>query len=47
MSTGLIALVTFIYMGVAGSEIWGGNYGIALVFASYAMANVGLIWSMQ
>jgi hypothetical protein len=43
MSAALIAFVGVIYLAIALSELWTGNYGLALVFASYAMANVGLI----
>lgn len=47
MSVGFIMVVTLMYVGVATSELWSGHYGLALVFAAYALANVGLIWSMQ
>jgi hypothetical protein len=46
MSTGLIILVTGCYVGVATSEAWKGNYGMAVVFAGYAFANIGLIMSL-
>ena len=43
MSAALIAFVGLIYLIIAVSEYWSGNYGLAVVFGSYAMANVGLI----
>jgi hypothetical protein len=43
MSVALIGFVGAVYMVIAISELWDGNHGLALVFASYAMANVGLI----
>lgn len=46
MSTPLIALVTLIYVGVAVSELYVGRPGMAVVFGGYALANLGLIWSI-
>lgn len=46
MSTFLIILVTFIYLGVALSEWFGGRTGMTMVFAGYAFANIGLIWEL-
>jgi len=46
MSVGLIGLVTFIYLGVAVSELTSKNYGMALCFLGYSLANVGLMWAM-
>lgn len=43
VSASLIAIVTVIYTAIAVSEIVGGNYPMALVYASYALANVGLV----
>lgn len=47
MSTPLIVLVTLIYTGVSISEALNKHGGMSLMFASYAFANVGLIWSMM
>jgi len=44
MSVSLIAVVTLIYAGVAISLFFDGKPGMALAFAGYAVANVGLIW---
>ena len=43
MSQGLMIVVTLIYAFVSISEITKGNLPMAIVFGSYAMANVGLI----
>ena len=47
MSAALIGFVGLIYAAIAVSELYSGNHGLALVFASYAMANVGLIMVAQ
>lgn len=41
----LMAIVSLIYLGVAVSMLTTGQYGMALTFAAYAVANVGLIWA--
>jgi hypothetical protein len=46
VSTPLIALVTLIYVGVAVSELYAERPGMAVVFGGYAVANLGLIWSI-
>ena len=43
MSALLIGVVTVIYVGVAVSEWHAGHSGMALAFAGYALANIGLI----
>ena len=43
MSTPLLALVTAIYAAVALDFAWRGNGPMAVVFAGYAVANVGFI----
>lgn len=45
MSTWLIAVVTLIYFGVAVSFWREGNLGNAWVFAGYALANGGFLYS--
>lgn len=47
MSAGLISVVTLCYLGVAFDQLRLGNFGMALVWSGYAIANVGLIWSMK
>jgi hypothetical protein len=47
MSTSLIILVTFCYVGVAASETWHGNYGMGIVFFGYSVANIGLIMGLS
>ena len=39
----LMGVVSLIYLGVAVNMIGNGQYGMALTFAAYAVANVGLI----
>lgn len=43
MSNNLIALVGIIYLWVSITSMSEKHYGMALVFAAYALANVGLI----
>jgi len=43
MSGTLIAVVTIIYLGVALSFYLEGKVGMAITFAGYSVANVGLI----
>ena len=47
MSTPLIVLVTFCYLGVAASEALKKNYGMAIVFGGYSVANIGLIMGIK
>ena len=47
MSTTLLIIVTLIYLGVAASEMWRGNGAGCLIFAAYALANVGLILQLK
>jgi len=42
MSGWLIALTGLIYAYVAGEQAWLGNYGLAIAYAGYAFANIGL-----
>jgi hypothetical protein len=46
MSGFLIAVVGFIYLWVGCYEAWNGNWGMAVVFGAYALANVGLIMQL-
>lgn len=43
MSGPLLAFVTLIYIGVAVGYWMDGRNGMAVVFAGYALANLGLI----
>jgi hypothetical protein len=45
MSSWLLAIVAVIYLGVAISYARERDYGMALAFIAYALANVGFIWS--
>jgi hypothetical protein len=47
MSATLIGLTALIYCGVAISELLEGHHGMALVFFAYALANIGLILSLE
>lgn len=42
MSGPLIALTGLIYLYVAADLAWRGNTGLAIAYAGYAFANVGL-----
>ncbi len=46
MSAPLIALVTLLYLGVAGDQISKSDYPTSLIWIGYAIANVGFIWKM-
>ena len=39
----LTAFVGVLYLATAGFHVRGQRYGLALAFAAYALANVGLI----
>lgn len=43
MHTYLIIGVTVAYLGAAVSYLCAKNYGMMIVFAAYALANVGLL----
>lgn len=45
MSTGLVVVVTAIYATIGVMQLFKGQSGFALMWGSYAMANVGLIWA--
>ena len=46
MSTILVVIVTCIYATVGLEQfLIKSNYGFALMWMSYAMANIGLIWA--
>ena len=48
MSASLIAVVTVIYVLAACVLLWrDGKPGMAIVFAGYALANVGMIWDLM
>jgi len=42
MAPWLIALTGVIYLYVAADLAWHGRYGLAIAYAGYAAANVGL-----
>lgn len=42
MAAWLIAFTGFIYAGVAADLAWSGRYGLAIAYAGYAAANIGL-----
>lgn len=45
MSTGLVVAVTIIYMVVGLKQALEGQSGFALMWMSYASANIGLLWA--
>ena len=49
LSYGLYLLIAItIGYAIVGLDLWrSGNSPMALVFGSYALANVGLIWSLR
>ena len=42
MAPWLIALTGIIYVWVAGDLAWSGRYGLAIAYAGYSLANIGL-----
>lgn len=44
MSVTLLLVVSLIYFGVAIDQWWRGSPAGFVVWASYGMANLGLIW---
>lgn len=46
MSPGLLVLVTVLYLGIAVDLAWNERFPLAVTFAGYALANVGLIWAL-
>lgn len=47
MSTGLIGVVTLIYLATCVSLWLEGQKGMSLCFLGYSVANVGMIWALQ
>ena len=47
MSTPLILLVTLCYVLTSIDLVASGKLGYALMFFAYALANVGVIWSLN
>lgn len=45
LSQGLTAFVGVLYLAIAAAHAAGGRFGLALAFAGYALANVGLIYA--
>ena len=43
MSGGLLGIVTLMYMGVAADQFAKGNPWMGLVWAGYALANIGML----
>jgi hypothetical protein len=47
MSGGLLAIVTVMYLGVAADQFAKGQPWMALVWAGYAIANVGFLGAIK
>lgn len=47
MSTWLLALTGLIYVGVAVDQYVKGAYGLAVVYAGYAIANAGFMFAVK
>lgn len=43
MSTWLIVVATATYVWAAASKVWSGDWQSGIIWAGYAVANVGLI----
>ncbi len=46
MTENMIWTVTVIYLATSISFAIDGNHGMSLCFAGYALANIGIIWSL-
>ena len=42
-SVGLTLVTTLLYAATSAAHLYGGRRGMAIAFAAYALANVGLI----
>lgn len=42
-----LALATLLYVWQMGILLWTRDWASAIVFFGYAMANIGLIWSLS
>lgn len=47
MSGWLLGIVGAIYLAVAVNEACKGNWPMTIVYASYALGNVGFIWAIE
>lgn len=47
MSIALVILVTCCYFGVSVSEGFNGNWSMCVIFAGYAIANLGFIMGLS
>jgi hypothetical protein len=47
MAPWLIALTGVIYVWVAADLAWHGKHGLAIAYAGYALANVGLYYTAK
>ena len=47
MSAWLLVIVTLIYASIAVSRMAAKDWNMAIVFAGYAMANIGLLGAMK
>lgn len=43
----LLWMVTVLYAGQTGVLVWQREWSGAIIFFGYALANVGLIWSLS
>lgn len=46
MNSGLLILVSFVYLGVAYGYYQRAEPGHALAFIGYALANLGFVWEL-
>jgi len=47
MTTNMILVVTLIYAATAVSFLLDKNPGMALCFAGYCIANLGIVWAIK
>ena len=46
MSAGYLAIAAILYLLTAYDLVKQGNYGMALAFLAYCIANIGFIWAI-
>lgn len=47
MKTWPVTIATLMYLAQTGILLWTKDWASALIFVSYALANIGLIWSLS
>ena len=46
-NTAFIWIAAALYIGQAGVNAWHGQWPYVVIFISYAIANIGIVWSLK